>query len=42
MNKQDIIIGNQKDIMNNINDIKKKHDNHDKELELLTYNNAET
>ncbi|CAI2187798.1 13126_t:CDS:2 [Funneliformis geosporum] len=42
MNKQDIIICNQKDIMNNINDIKKKLDNHDKELELLTHNNAET
>ncbi|CAI2196614.1 88_t:CDS:2, partial [Funneliformis geosporum] len=29
-------------IMNNINNIKKKLNNYDKELELLNHNNAET
>ena len=41
MSKQDIIIGNQKEIMKNINDIKETLNSHDKQLDMLTHDNAE-
>ena len=39
MSKQDIIIGNQKEIMKNINDIKEMLNSHDKQLDMLTLDN---
>ena len=43
MNKQDMIIGNQKIIMNDINEIKEKLDSHDKKIDLLkTHDNVKT